>query len=265
IDHTRARPQFEQAIYEDLAWLGVTWPSPVWRQSEHMNCYAAVLQRLEALGLLYPCFCTRNEIHAAVSGKEGWPRDPDGTPIYPGACRHLDQATRRALRESGKPAAMRLDMENALTVAERARQGAAICWREFGEGETGQTVRADAGAWGDVVLARKDIGVSYHVAVVADDHAQGITDIIRGQDLYAATSIHRLLQVLLGLREPNYRHHRLLRDESDKKLSKSARAKSLRSLRAEGWSSERIKQELQRCRTANTVATPADSLPAGNP
>ena len=246
IDHTRARHEFEQAIFEDLAWLGLDWPQPVRRQSEHLDYYKRHLQRLETLGVLYPCFCTRNDIRAAVDGKSSWPKDPDGSAVYPGTCRHLAQAERDKLLAAGKPAALRIDMQRTLAMALYLQSAEGITWREFGEQETSVAIAADPGAWGDVILARKDIGTSYHIAVVSDDEAQGITDVIRGEDLLAATSIHRLLQILLGFRAPNYRHHRLLRDEADTKLSKSAQSQSLRGLREGGWTPEDVMRELQR-------------------
>jgi glutamyl-Q tRNA(Asp) synthetase len=246
IDHTRARPKFERAIFEDLTWLGLDWPEPVRRQSEHLDYYQRQLQRLEKLGLLYPCFCTRNEISAAVDGRSNWPKDPDRSPVYPGTCRDLDQATRDRLTAAGKPAALRMDMQRALAMVLKMQGTDTICWREFGEQETAVSITADPVAWGDVILARKDIGTSYHIAVVSDDEVQGITDVIRGEDLFAATSIHRLLQTLLGFRAPNYRHHQLLTDESENKLSKSAQSRSLRSLRADGWTPEHVMRELHR-------------------
>ena len=222
IDVGRARPEFEAAIYEDLAWLGLEWERPVRRQSEHFDDYARALERLDALGLLYPCGCTRGDIarHAPKNG----PRDPDGAPLYPGTCRKQPRtAARDVLRQGG--VALRLDMGKAQALAPPG-----LVWREFGVGE----VPARAEDWGDVVLARKDTPASYHLAVVVDDALQGVTDVVRGKDLFWATGLHRLLQQLLGLPAPDYRHHELLLDAQGEKLAKSRLSKTLRDLRAEG-------------------------------
>ena len=229
IDLARARREYEAAIYEDLAWLGLEWERPARRQSEHFEDYAKALERLEALGLLYPCACTRSDIarHAAGDG----PRDPDGAPLYPGTCREKPRLpVRDALRQGG--VALRLDMGKALTLAP-----VGLAWREFGAGE----IRAHPERWGDVVLARKDTPASYHLAVVMDDALQGVTDVVRGEDLYWATGLHRLLQQLLGLPAPDYRHHELLLDAQGEKLSKSRLSKTLRDLRAEGATPERVR------------------------
>jgi glutamyl-Q tRNA(Asp) synthetase len=219
IDRTRARPEYECAIYEDLAWLGLEWEEPVLRQSEHCEDYAAALEKLDARGLLYPCVCTRGDIARATAGRADWPRDPDGAPLYPGTCRG---ASPRA-----GPASLRLDMAKAAAMV-----GGEVRWREAEAGE----IVADPAVWGDVVLARKDIATSYHIAVTVDDALQGVTDVVRGRDLYEATRIHRLLQLLLGLPEPAYRHHALLLDEEGRKLAKRRLSKPLRSLRVEGAS-----------------------------
>jgi glutamyl-Q tRNA(Asp) synthetase len=233
IDPTRCKHEYEMAIYEDLAWLGVDWLKPVRRQSEHLADYRAALERLSAQGLVYPSFESRAEIAKLVAQREASgsrPRDPDGAPLYPGAAKLLSAAERSRLIASGMPYALRLDMAAAI-----ARAGA-LSWNEIGEGPNGETgeVVAEAQAWGDVILARKETPTSYHLSVVVDDALQGVTDVVRGADLFHATSVHRLLQQLLGLREPAYRHHRLIRDESGDKLSKSTRATGLRELRAEG-------------------------------
>ena len=221
IDVLRARPQFEAAIYEDLAWLGLDWERPVRKQSEHFGDYLAALERLEALGLLYPCNCTRADI--ARAAPKGGPRDPDGAPLYPGTCRDRARPPIREVLQTGG-VALRLDMAKALELARP------LTWREFGVAD----IAARPEQWGDVVLARKDTPTSYHIAVVVDDALQGVTDVVRGEDLFHATSLHRLLQHLLGLPAPDYRHHQLLRDAGDEKLSKSAGSKTLRELRAEG-------------------------------
>jgi glutamyl-Q tRNA(Asp) synthetase len=236
IDATRCRPEYEAAIYEDLVWLGLTWEQPVWRQSEHLDAYRAALQRLDALGLVYPSFESRAEIAMMVAGRDAkgrWPRDPDGAPLYPGNAKTLPQAE-RARRMKAEPYALRLDMAAAI---ERAGP---LTWAESGQGPNGEagTVAADPAAnpaiWGDVVLARKDAPASYHLAVVVDDAAQEISDVVRGRDLFHATSVHRLLQALLGYPAPRYHHHRLVLDADGKKLSKSTAATGLHELRAGG-------------------------------
>ena len=231
IDPVRSRQKFELAIFSDLAWLGLEWPEPVRRQSEHFDDYRSALQRLAGQGLLYPCFCSRSDIALAVAGQGSWRRDPDGAPLYPGTCRRLD-ATRIASRlASGAPAAQRLDMAAAL-----ARSSPALAWREFALGEVAQTMRATPQLWGDVAIGRKDVPTSYHLAVVVDDALQGVTDVVRGADLFEATSLHRLLQDLLGLEAPNYHHHPLVLDAQGQKLSKSRHAPALSALRANGAS-----------------------------
>jgi glutamyl-Q tRNA(Asp) synthetase len=218
IDEARCRPEYESAIYEDLRWLGLTWDEPVRRQSEHHADYRTALAKLDALGLIYPSFESRAEIaRTAVS------RDPDGAPLYSGAGKSLAASERQRRIEQGEPYALRLDMNAAL-----ARTGT-LQWTE----DT-KPVDADPAAWGDVVLARKETPTSYHLSVVVDDAAQGVTDIVRGQDLYHATSVHRLLQALLGLPAPRYRHHRLILDDQGRKLSKSTQATGLRELRTQG-------------------------------
>ena len=235
IDTTRARPEFEAAILEDLAWLGLDWSGPVRRQSEHFSDYEAALVELRKLDLLYPAFLSRSEAmervrEAEASGK-AWPRDPDGAPHYPGDDRSL-AATQRARRiAEGKPFAWRLDVRKATAGLRQP-----LSWQELGAGPEGQggRIAADPAAWGDVILARRDVPASYHLAVSVDDAIQGITDVIRGEDLFAATSVHRLLQRLLGLPEPRYRHHGLVLDGTGRKLSKSDGATSIASLRDQG-------------------------------
>lgn len=233
IDTARCRPEYEAAIYEDLAWLGLTWEQPVRRQSEHFDDYRAALAKLEALGVVYPSFESRAEIARLVAERERqalWPRDPDGAPLYPGDARSLSESERRRLIDAGKPYALRLDMATAIARAGR------LSWTETGAGPSGEigTVPAQPRQWGDVVLARKDLPTSYHLAVVLDDARQGVTDVVRGQDLFWATSVHRLIQTLLGLPAPRYHHHRLIRDSDGQKLSKSSRATALRELRNAG-------------------------------
>jgi glutamyl-Q tRNA(Asp) synthetase len=231
IDVERCRPDYEAAIFEDLLWLGISWQEPVRRQSGHFDDYAAALAELEAQGLLYPSFESRSELGAMVADLERrgpWPRDPDGVPIYPGRARKLSAAERMRRRAAGEPF---------------ARAGA-LSFTETGAGPHGQTgvVIAAPQMWGDVVLARKETPASYHLAVVIDDALQGVTDVVRGQDLFWATGIHRLLQALLGLPEPVYHHYKLILDEDGRKLSKSTKSTGLRELRAAGLSPRDIRR-----------------------
>ena len=235
IDVSRCRPEFEAAIKDDLGWLGVRWEEPVRRQAEHFGDYTHALDRLEARGLLSPGFCSRGDIMAAVAQKAAWPRDPDGTPLYPGRCLHLSAEARAKRFAAGEKPSYRLNMARALAVAPEP-----LTWSEFGGGALRREERAAPAAWGDAVLSRKDIATSYHVAVVVDDALQGVTDIVRGEDLFMATSLHRLLQVLLDLPAPCYHHHALLRDGSGQKLSKSLRAKPLRTFRQDGLSAAAV-------------------------
>ncbi|HSZ65411.1 MAG TPA: tRNA glutamyl-Q(34) synthetase GluQRS [Xanthobacteraceae bacterium] len=233
IDTVRCRPDYEEAIYEDLRWLGMSWQEPVRRQSEHFADYEAALAKLEAQGLIYPSFESRAEIAALVEDLDrhgGWPRDPDGAPIYPGRARRLSTAERKRRREAGEPFALRLAMDAAV-----ARAGV-LTWTETGAGPHGQTglITAAPQRWGDIVLARKEAPTSYHLSAVLDDALQGVTDIVRGQDLFWSTGIHRLLQALLGLPEPTYHHHKLILDEEGNKLSKSTQSTGVRELRAGG-------------------------------
>jgi glutamyl-Q tRNA(Asp) synthetase len=241
IDAARCRPEYEQAIDEDLAWLGIAWERPVRRQSEHLDDYRAALARLDAAGLVYPSFESRAEIARLVAEQDrsgSWPRDPDGVALYPGAARAMSPAERTRRMAAGQSYAVRLDMTAAI-----ARVGA-LGWTECGAGPDGETgpVAAAPQAWGDIVLARKDTPTSYHLSVVVDDAVQGVTDIVRGQDLFWSTSVHRLLQALLGLPQPSYRHHRLIRDADGRKLAKSTDATGLRELRAAGASAADIRR-----------------------
>jgi glutamyl-Q tRNA(Asp) synthetase len=243
IDAARCRPEFEAAIYEDLRWLGISWQDDVRRQSQHLDDHRAALARLEADGLVYPSFESRSEINALVAQRDRqghWPRDPDGVPLYPGRARKMSRAERERRRRDSEPFALRLAMDAAV-----ARAGV-LTWTETGSGPQGQSgaVAAAPLMWGDVVLARKETPTSYHLAVVADDALQGVTDVVRGQDLFWATSVHRLLQVLLGLPEPAYHHHRLIVDAGGHKLSKSTSATSLRELRAGGVTPADIRRKV---------------------
>ncbi len=233
IDAARCKPEFEAAIYEDLGWLGIAWEQPVRRQSEHLARYRQAIEKLSDQGLIYPSFESRAGIARLVAQHDAnsrWPRDPDGVPLYPGAAKSLPSGERARLLESGAPYALRLDMAAAC-----ARAGD-LTWIEHGEGPDGETgaVAARPQAWGDVILARKETPTSYHLSVVVDDALQGVTDVVRGQDLFWSTSVHRLLQQLLDLPQPAYRHHRLVRDGAGAKLSKSTAATGLRELRAAG-------------------------------
>jgi glutamyl-Q tRNA(Asp) synthetase len=243
IDPTRCRSEFEDAIGDDLIWLGLCWAQPVRRQSEHFTEYRAALEKLMALGLVYPAFDSRAEIARLIAEQEKrapWPRDPDGAPLYPGMARALSPEERTRLMQSGAPYALRLDMATAC-----ARAGQ-LNWIERGEGPQGETgtVAAHPAAWGDVIIARKETPTSYHLAVVVDDALQGVTEVVRGQDLFWSTSVHRLLQQLLGLPQPAYRHHRLVRDAAGQKLSKSTDATGLRELRAAGVTPAEIRRRV---------------------
>ena len=243
IDVTRCRPDYEQAIYEDLAWLGITWEMPVRRQSDHLDAYVAAADRLAAMGLLYPSFESRAEIARMVAAEEAkgpWPHDPDGAPLYPGTAKSLPADEVASLKRSGMPLALRLDMAAAI------ERGGVLAWEELGSGPDGETgeVIARPDAWGDVILARKEVPTSYHLSVVIDDALQGVTDVVRGQDLFWSTSVHRLLQQLLGLPAPIYRHHALFRDETGAKLAKSLASIGLRALRAEGATPSDIRRRV---------------------
>jgi glutamyl-Q tRNA(Asp) synthetase len=236
IDITRSRPEFIAGIIEDLEWLGLDWEIPVRRQSEHFEDYKKMSDRLVALGLLYPCTATRAEISKAMSDLEN-PKllDPEGTPRYPGIFRDISNSEDSRIRASGKPYALRLNMDKALKLAHEINAGP-IYHTESGTGPDGETGRLEINpaVWGDIVLVRKDVPTSYHLSVVTDDAIQGITHVTRGQDLFHATSIHRLLQILLALPAPIYQHHKLIRDDSGRKLSKSAMDSTLLSLRESG-------------------------------
>lgn len=230
IDSARCRPEFEAGILEDLAWLGLAWEAPVRRQSEHMAEYGAALARLEAMGLVYPCFCTRASIQAEVARAGAAPHGEGGA-LYPGTCRALSPAEREDRIAAGAPYALRLD-----TAAATARVGR-LDWRDRARGE--QAARPES--HGDVVLARKEVRTSYHIAVTLDDHLQGITLVTRGEDLFAATHVHRLIQALLGLEVPEYHHHALLTDSGGRRLAKRDRAATIEALRASGKSPAEVR------------------------
>jgi glutamyl-Q tRNA(Asp) synthetase len=237
IDITRCRPEFETAIFRDLAWLRLTWETPVLRQSERFHCYGEALEALQSKDLLYPCFCSRKDIarDSAFLGS-----DPDGAPLYSGRCRRLTEQEQQDRMKAGEPYALRLDMKAAL-----ATVGKRLTWREGAPRSWACVIRAEPEFWGDVVLRRKEFPASYHIAVVLDDAFQGVTHVVRGQDLFAATAIHRLLQVLLDLPEPDYHHHELVRDLHGGKLSKSLGSRSLDDLRAEGLTAAQALAPLQ--------------------
>jgi glutamyl-Q tRNA(Asp) synthetase len=230
IDGTRVREEYVAGIFEDLAWLGMKWEEPVRRQSEHWADYRAALGRLETMGLMYPCFCTRRAIQEEVARMGQAPHGPDGV-VYPGTCRALSAAEREDRMGRGEAYALRLDVGRAMAVA-----GGELRWRDLGRGE----LVARPEVFGDVVLARKETPTSYHLAVTVDDALQGVTLVTRGEDLLEATHVHRLLQALLDLPVPVWRHHRLILDEQGRRLAKRDEARSLRSLRAAGWEVERV-------------------------
>ena len=238
IDVGRTRPEFVAGIFEDLRWLGVAWEEPVVFQSTRMPAYRDAARRLEALGVLYPCFATRSEVDAAAVGSA---RDPDGAPLYPRLWRGRPENDVADALAAGRPFALRIDIAGACRVAASILGGRPLAFVEVGPDGARQQVEAHPQRWGDAVIVRKDIATSYHLAVVVDDGWQGITHVTRGRDLYAATDLHRLLQVLLRLPEPVYHHHRLILDRnSGRKLAKSARDTSLRSLRERGVSVDEI-------------------------
>lgn len=219
IDPTRCKPEFEQALYEDLSWLGIEWERPVRRQSKHFSEYAKSLERLEAEGLVYRSYETRADL-----ARLNLPRDPDGGARYTkSAGLSPDESRTRELR--GEPYALRLDIQAAMN-----RISKRLTWHE-----NKNEVSARPEEWGDVVLGRKETSASYHLAVVLDDALQEVTHVVRGKDLYQATSIHRLLQKILGLPAPEYLHHRLILDADGKKLAKRDPSTTLRDLRAQGW------------------------------
>jgi glutamyl-Q tRNA(Asp) synthetase len=226
IDPARCRPEYEAAILEDLAWLGLDWDGPVRRQSDHLADYQAALDQLRRMGVVYPCFCSRKDIAAAVSAPHG----PEG-PVYPGTCRGLPEDTVRARQERGDPYALRLD------VAKAQMMTGPLTFEDEREG----VVEARPGTLGDVVLARRDAPASYHLCVTLDDHLQGVTLVTRGVDLFHATHFHRLLQAILGLNVPAYAHHLLLTNAAGERLSKRDGAMALRALRKAGRSAAEVR------------------------
>ncbi|TXL70825.1 tRNA glutamyl-Q(34) synthetase GluQRS [Vineibacter terrae] len=223
IDIRRCKPEFEAAILDDLAWLGLDWDGDVRRQSDHFADYGAALDRLQDMGVVYPCFCTRADIAREIAAAQSAPHGPDG-PLYPGTCRGLAPAERRARVKAGAEFALRLDCAKA---ADRAGP-----YRFFEEGSG--WIDGEPGLHGDVVIARKDTPTSYHLAVTVDDHLQGVTLVSRGIDLLPATHVHGLLQRLLGYETPRYAHHRLLTDAQGRRFAKRDQSLTLRALREAG-------------------------------
>ena len=234
IDKGRCRAKFENHLLDDLAWLGegldgFGWEQPLRRQSDCMADYEQALARLDHMGLLYPCFCTRAEIRAEIEAAVSAPHGPDG-PLYPGLCRGLGPEQRQARRQGGESYALRLDMAKAITLAGKMAGGGGLEWQDVGKG----VIAARPELHGDVVLARKDVATSYHLAVTIDDHNQEVSLVTRGEDLFAATHVHRLLQALLGLNVPDYHHHGLIVGPGGQRLAKRDRAATLRALREDG-------------------------------
>jgi glutamyl-Q tRNA(Asp) synthetase len=232
IDRSRARRSFEDGIFEDLAWLGLAWERPVRRQSEHLDDYRAALARLEADGLVYPCFCTRRTVAAEIAGAGAAPHAAGA--VYPGTCRALSPAERTERLGANMPYALRLDAREA------HRRFGPLTFTDAARG----VVAVDPGVLGDVVIARKDVPASYQLAVVVDDAAQGVTLVTRGEDLLEATHVQRLLQAALGLPEPRYHHHQLLRNDAGERLSKRDGAFSLKALRETGATAADVRRRL---------------------
>jgi glutamyl-Q tRNA(Asp) synthetase len=232
IDPGRCRPAFAQGILEDLAWLGLDWDGPVRVQSRHLGEYAATLGALGRRGLLYPCFCTRAEIQREIAHSASAPHAPDGSPLYPGTCRHLSEAERAERVARGEPFALRLDMRRALREVDSA-----LTFFEEGEGE----ICCRPERFGDAVLGRKDAPASYHLCVTHDDALQGVTLVTRGCDLKPATDLHRLIQALMGWPAPSYAHHRLLTDDSGRRLAKRDAGATLRAMRERGFRPEAVR------------------------
>ena len=231
IDRARCRPEFEAGIYDDLAWLGLRWETPVRRQSDHLADYRAALDRLAAADLVYPCFCSRKEIQAEIARSASAPHGPEGA-LYPGTCRSLGAPERAQRIAEGRPYALRLNVAAALAMT------GPLAWQDLDRGLT----EAQPRLLGDVVLGRRDAPASYHLAVTLDDHLQGVTLVTRGEDLLVATHIHRLLQALLQLETPLYRHHRLLTNKRGERLAKRDGAATLAALRSAGHSAAEVRK-----------------------
>jgi glutamyl-Q tRNA(Asp) synthetase len=232
IDTARCKPEFDAAISDDLHWLGLSWPEPVMRQSQRFAAYAGVADTLKQMGLLYPCFCSRSQVAAAATA-----HDPDGAPLYPGTCRGLSEREALLRLAAGEPAQWRLRSERAI-----GRAGPLTIAETLPDPSAPVTHRpARPQAWGDAVLVRKDTPASYHLSVVVDDAAQGVTHVTRGMDLYHATDLHRLLQAILFLPSPHYCHHPLVTDGDQHKLAKSRGSTSIADLRSAGWTPDDIR------------------------
>ena len=230
IDGTRCSPAHERAMLDDLAWLGLEWDPAVRRQSEHLADYAAAIERLKTLGVVYPCFCTRSDIRAEILRSGAAPQGPDG-PHYPGICRRSSANERRQLTRQGKSFGWRLDVTRAAAITGN------LDWIDLGLGR----VTANVHAFGDVVVARKETPTSYHLAVTVDDHLQGVSLVTRGDDLIPSTHIHRLLQALLGYDPPVYHHHPLIRDAEGKRLAKRDDSPTIAGLRGAGHTPEEVR------------------------
>ena len=241
IDTNRARPEYVQGIFDDLTWLGIDWEEPVLTQSEHFPDYLAAAEKLRSLGVLYPCFATRNEIVAAADRGR---LDPEGALIYPGLWRERSAEDVELERARGQPFALRIDMQRAINLVRDKLGGAALSFTEFDSTGALRIVEADPARWGDILVLRKEMPASYFLAVVIDDARQGITHVTRGMDLCAATDAQRVLQVLLDLPQPIYHHHKLILDAAGRKLSKSRGDTSLAHLRSEGASPAHIRRLL---------------------
>lgn len=232
IDQARCTPELLQQMLDDLDWIGFEFEGEVTKQSDHFDRYRAAAETLKMRELIYPCFCSRKEIRDNADGRT----DPDGAPIYPGTCKHLSADEVNDKLAKNMPHSYRLDMQKALA------QTGTPTWMEMeADLKTIHAINADPMAWGDVILVRKDTPTSYHLSVVLDDAAQHISHVTRGKDLYFATAIHRVLQIVLDLPEPLYHHHDLIRDEAAEKLSKSTKAQSLKELRQQGWSAQQVR------------------------
>ena len=242
IDTTRCTPEFEAGIFRDLSWLGLNWQQPVRRQSEHFAEYETALCRLIDADLVYPAFMSRGEIRAFIADGErrgrNWPRDPDGVPLYPGFDKSLSTKERKRRIAEGASFAWRLDVDTALALV-----GKDLNWTEYGDESLSKTrlVEARPQDWGDVIVARREIPTSYHLAVVLDDAVQSVSHVVRGTDLFQATGLQRLLQELLGLPQPRYFHHRLITGPDGRKLSKSFSDTGLAALRNAGESQEDVR------------------------
>lgn len=240
IDRERSKPELEALMLDDLRWLGLEWERPVRRQSEHMADYAGALERLKAMGLVYPAFMSRGEVKAHTDDAH-WPRDPDGAPLYPSRDKALSDGEQARRMAEGQAHSWRLDMAEALR-----RVPPSLSWQEWTDAGllTGRRVEARPEAWGDVMIARSTVPTSYHLSVVLDDARQGVSHVVRGQDLYEATAVHRLLQVLLDLPEPTYHHHRLILGSDGRKLAKSEGSAGIAVLRERGWTPEQVWREV---------------------